>query len=36
MDVYRAGMATLPAVSESFDVPTSFGTVRAYRFRRAF
>ena len=32
MDVYHAGMATLPAVSESFDVPTSFGTVRAYRF----
>jgi pimeloyl-ACP methyl ester carboxylesterase len=25
-------MATLPPVSESFDVPTSFGTVRAYRF----
>jgi pimeloyl-ACP methyl ester carboxylesterase len=32
MDVYRAGMAALPPVSESFDVPTSFGTVRAYRF----
>lgn len=31
LDAYRAGMATLPPF-ESFDVPTSFGTVRAYRF----
>ncbi|MBB5164516.1 alpha/beta fold hydrolase [Mycobacterium sp. AZCC_0083] len=29
---YRAGMAGLPPFSESIDVPTSFGTVRAYRF----
>lgn len=28
---YRRGMAQLPAF-ELFDVPTSFGTVRAYRF----
>ncbi|MBU9763827.1 alpha/beta hydrolase [Mycobacterium sp. TNTM28] len=28
---YRAGMATLPPF-ELFDVPTTFGTVRAYRF----
>ncbi|WP_454788791.1 alpha/beta fold hydrolase [Mycolicibacterium lutetiense] len=28
---YRAGMAALPPF-ELFDVPTSFGTVRAYRF----
>ncbi|OBB24138.1 carboxylesterase [Mycolicibacterium peregrinum] len=28
---YRAGMATLPPF-ELFDVPTSFGTVRVYRF----
>jgi len=32
MRVYTAGMAALPPVSESLDVPTSFGTVRAYRF----
>jgi pimeloyl-ACP methyl ester carboxylesterase len=25
-------MAQLPPVSESADVPTSFGTIRAYRF----
>ncbi|MEW2481458.1 alpha/beta hydrolase [Mycobacterium sp. NPDC049093] len=31
LDAYRAGMATLPPF-ELFDVPTSFGTVRAYRF----
>jgi pimeloyl-ACP methyl ester carboxylesterase len=29
---YRAGMAGLPQFSESFDVSTSFGSVRAYRF----
>ena len=29
---YRAGMAGLPQFSELVDVPTSFGTVRAYRF----
>jgi pimeloyl-ACP methyl ester carboxylesterase len=32
LSVYRAAMAQLPPVSESTDVPTSFGTVRAYRF----
>jgi pimeloyl-ACP methyl ester carboxylesterase len=32
MHVYTAGMTQLPPVSESADVPTSFGTVRAYRF----
>jgi pimeloyl-ACP methyl ester carboxylesterase len=32
MHVYTAGMAQLPPVSESFDVSTSFGTVRTYRF----
>ncbi len=32
VDAYRAGLATLPAVDESFDVPTTFGTVRVYRF----
>ncbi|CRZ15962.1 alpha/beta fold hydrolase [Mycolicibacterium neworleansense] len=31
LGAYRAGMATLPPF-ELFDVPTSFGTVRAYRF----
>jgi pimeloyl-ACP methyl ester carboxylesterase len=31
MGVYQAAMAQLP-VSESVDVPTSFGTVRCYRF----
>lgn len=31
LGTYRAGMAALPP-SELFDVPTSFGTVRAYRF----
>lgn len=30
--VYRSGMAGLPPVSELVDVPTSFGSVRAYRF----
>jgi len=29
---YRTGMAGLPPFSELLDVPTSFGTVRAYRF----
>jgi pimeloyl-ACP methyl ester carboxylesterase len=29
---YRAGMAELPPVDELFDVATTFGTVRAYRF----
>jgi pimeloyl-ACP methyl ester carboxylesterase len=32
LSVYRTAMAQLPPVSESTDVPTSFGTVRAYRF----
>jgi pimeloyl-ACP methyl ester carboxylesterase len=32
MDVYCAGMSALPPLCESADVPTSFGTVRAYRF----
>jgi pimeloyl-ACP methyl ester carboxylesterase len=32
LSVYQAAMAQLPPVSESTDVPTSFGTVRAYRF----
>ncbi|HTM84675.1 MAG TPA: alpha/beta hydrolase [Mycobacterium sp.] len=31
LDTYRDGMAELPPF-EHFDVPTSFGTVRAYRF----
>lgn len=31
LGTYRAGMAALPPF-ELFDVPTSFGTVRAYRF----
>lgn len=31
LSAYRHGMAQLPAF-EIFDVPTSFGTVRAYRF----
>ncbi|SEH92553.1 Pimeloyl-ACP methyl ester carboxylesterase [Mycolicibacterium rutilum] len=30
--VYRAALAELPAISETQDVPTSFGTVRVYRF----
>ena len=30
--IYEACLAGLPPVSESFDVPTRFGTVRAYRF----
>jgi pimeloyl-ACP methyl ester carboxylesterase len=29
---YRTGMAWLPPFSALFDVPTSFGTARAYRF----
>jgi pimeloyl-ACP methyl ester carboxylesterase len=32
MSVYQSAMAGLPRISESIDVPTSFGTVRAYRF----
>jgi hypothetical protein len=32
LSIYQTGMAQLPPVSESTDVPTSFGTVRAYRF----
>jgi pimeloyl-ACP methyl ester carboxylesterase len=32
LSVYQAAMAELPPVSESTDVTTSFGTVRAYRF----
>jgi pimeloyl-ACP methyl ester carboxylesterase len=32
LNVYQTAMAQLPPVSESTDVPTSFGTVRAYRF----
>lgn len=30
--VYQTAMAEMPPVSESIDVPTTFGTVRAYRF----
>lgn len=30
--VYQEGMAALPPYDEQFDVRTSFGTVRAYRF----
>jgi hypothetical protein len=30
--IYGTAMAQLSAVSESTDVPTPFGTVRAYRF----
>jgi pimeloyl-ACP methyl ester carboxylesterase len=32
LDVYRTGMAELPPFTESCDVSTSFGAVRAYRF----
>ena len=32
LSVYQTAMAQLPPVSESADVPTSFGTIRAYRF----
>lgn len=32
MGVYQTAMAGLPPVNESTDVPTTFGTVRAYRF----
>jgi len=32
MSVYQSAMAGLPPFSESLDVPTSLGTVRAYRF----
>jgi pimeloyl-ACP methyl ester carboxylesterase len=32
LDAYRAGMAGLPRVAESLDVPTSFGIVRVHRF----
>lgn len=34
LDAYRAGMAELPPF-ELFDIATSFGTVRAYRFAGA-
>jgi pimeloyl-ACP methyl ester carboxylesterase len=30
--VYQRAMAELPSVDETYDVPTSFGTVRVYRF----
>jgi pimeloyl-ACP methyl ester carboxylesterase len=32
LGVYQSAMARLPPVSESTDVPTAFGAVRAYRF----
>jgi len=32
LSVYDAAMAQLPPAGESIDVPTSFGSVRAYRF----
>jgi pimeloyl-ACP methyl ester carboxylesterase len=32
LSIYQSAMAQLPPVSESTDVPTSFGSVRAYRF----
>ncbi|TFV55275.1 alpha/beta fold hydrolase [Mycobacterium sp. PS03-16] len=32
LTVYRQSMAALPSVVAAFDVPTAFGTVRAYRF----
>jgi pimeloyl-ACP methyl ester carboxylesterase len=32
LPAYRAAMAVLPPVGAVFDVPTSFGSVRAYRF----
>jgi hypothetical protein len=32
LSVYQTAMAQLPPVRESADVPTSFGTIRAYRF----
>jgi pimeloyl-ACP methyl ester carboxylesterase len=32
LSVYDAALAQLPPFAESTDVPTSFGTVRAYRF----
>jgi pimeloyl-ACP methyl ester carboxylesterase len=32
LSVYQTAMAGLPPDDESIDVPTSFGTVRAYRF----
>ena len=32
LTVYQVAMSQLPPVSESTDVPTSFGTVRTYRF----
>lgn len=32
LSVYQTAMAGLPPVDESIDVPTPFGTVRAYRF----
>lgn len=32
LDAYRRCLAALPPVAETIDVPTSFGTVRVYRF----
>jgi pimeloyl-ACP methyl ester carboxylesterase len=32
MSAYRSGMSGLPPVNAQYDVSTSFGTVRAYRF----
>ena len=32
LSVYQTAMAQLPPVRESAHVPTSFGTIRAYRF----
>jgi pimeloyl-ACP methyl ester carboxylesterase len=32
LGIYWDGMATLPSFDAQFDVPTAFGTVRAYRF----
>ena len=32
LDAYRAAMADMPPPSATLDVPTTFGTVRAYRY----
>jgi pimeloyl-ACP methyl ester carboxylesterase len=32
LDVYGSGMSALPPLAALFDLPTSFGTVRVYRF----
>lgn len=32
LEIYRSCLSALPAYDESFDSPTSFGTVRGYRF----